>query len=630
MRILGLSLIVLLSMAAAPRHDGPAASTSLTGTLLGIVTDATTGDGLPGATVEIRPLGIGIATDVDGKYLLTGVPAGTHTVTVSFVGFQTVEKKIKIKGGQRMELNVSLEAGVELDEVVVTYERPRRSLAGVIRGVREKRRRARDERLWQKHNTENYAHIEENTFKKAQEDPLSTFSIDVDAASYSNVRRFIRQGTPPPTDAVRIEEMINYFTYDYPEPEGEHPFSIITEVGPAPWNTAHQLVHIGLQGKRLQKDELPPNNLVFLIDVSGSMRPANKLPLLKQAFHMLVGELTEQDHVAMVVYAGAAGLVLSSTPGDQKETILSALDRLEAGGSTAGAAGIRLAYQIAQDNFIEGGNNRVILATDGDFNIGTSSDSQLIRIIEKKRKAGVALTILGFGIGNLKDSRMEQIADHGNGNYFYIDGLREARKVLVTDLRGTLFTIAKDVKIQVEFNPAVAASYRLIGYENRLLADEDFDDDTKDAGELGSGHTVTALYEVIPVGAESTTAVRSRGALKYQKTALTREARHSDEMLTLKLRYKPPRKRRSRLLERVVKAAPDREAVSDNFYFSAAVAAFGMILRDSEHKGTATLGQVLALARDGQGPDRFGYRDAFIHLVEAYREIASPMSEAEY
>ena len=472
------------------------------------------------------------------------------------------------------------------------------------------------------YNEETYQRIVENAFKKAEDHPLSTFSIDVDAASYSNIRRFIRQGWAPQKDAVRIEEMINYFVYDYPEPDGEHPFSITTEVGAAPWNPAHQLVHIGLQGQRMRSDEQPANNLVFLLDVSGSMSAEDKLPLLKKALHMLVGELTERDRVAIAVYAGAAGLVLPSTPGDQKEEIFGALDRLSAGGSTAGAAGIRLAYEVARKNFIEGGNNRVILATDGDFNVGVSNNADLVRMIEEKRDEGTFLTVLGFGTGNLKDARMEQIADHGNGNYYYIDGELEAKKVLVTDLRGTLFTIAKDVKIQVEFNPVLVASYRLIGYENRLLADEDFDDDTKDAGELGSGHTVTALYEVIPVGAPTTTAVRDRGDLKYQDNTLTQAAYASGELMTVKLRYKAPDGDTSRLIERVVRhPAPDRQAAADNFYFSAAVAEFGMILRDSEHKGTATLDQVLALARDALGDDREGYRAEFIRLVEDYQEI---------
>ena len=480
------------------------------------------------------------------------------------------------------------------------------------------------------YNEETYQRIVENVFKKAEDHPLSTFSIDVDAASYSNIRRFIRQGWAPQKDAVRIEEMINYFVYDYPEPDDEHPFSITTEVGAAPWNPAHQLVHIGLQGQRMRSDEQPANNLVFLLDVSGSMSAQDKLPLLKKALHMLVGELTERDRVAIVVYASASGLVLPSTPGDQKEEILGALDRLRAGGSTAGAAGIRLAYEVARKNFIEGGNNRVILATDGDFNVGLSNNADLVRMIEEKRDEGTFLTVLGFGTGNLKDARMEQIADHGNGNYYYIDGELEAKKVLVTDLRGTLFTIAKDVKIQVDFNPALVASYRLIGYENRLLADEDFADDTKDAGELGSGHTVTALYEVIPVGVPTTTAVRDRGDLKYQDNTLTQAAYASGELMTVKLRYKAPDGDTSRLIERVVRQpAPDRQAAADNFYFSAAVAEFGMILRDSEHKGTATLDQVLALARDAQGDDREGYRDEFIRLVEDYQVIVGEtVSEA--
>ena len=471
------------------------------------------------------------------------------------------------------------------------------------------------------YDAETYERIVENAFKRAEDHPLSTFSIDVDAASYSNVRRFIRQGWAPQKDAVRIEEMINYFVYDYPEPDGDHPFSITTEVGAAPWNPTHQLVHIGLQGRRLHGDEQPANNLVFLLDVSGSMSSGDKLPLLKKAFRMLVGELTERDRVAITVYAGAAGLVLPSTPGHQKDEILGALDRLEAGGSTAGAAGIRLAYEVARENFIEGGNNRVILATDGDFNVGVSNNADLIRMIEEKREEGTFLTVLGFGTGNLKDSRMEQIADHGNGNYYYIDGELEARKVLVTDLRGTLFTIAKDVKIQVEFNPAVVASYRLIGYENRLLADEDFDDDTKDAGELGAGHTVTALYEVVPVGAETATTARDRSDLKYQDNTLTETAHASGDLMTVKLRYKAPDGDTSRLIERVVKHEASDVQAFDNFYFSAAVAEFGMILRDSEHKGSATLDHVLALARDAQGYDREGYRAEFIRLVEDYREI---------
>ena len=471
-------------------------------------------------------------------------------------------------------------------------------------------------------NTEDYSAITENAFKKVTDSPLSTFSIDVDAASYSNLRRFIREGRVPPKDAVRIEEMINYFVYDYPAPEDNQPFSVITDVGTAPWNPQHRLVHIGLQGKPLPEGERPASNLVFLFDVSGSMNSPDKLPLLKKAFRMLTDELTEQDRVAIAVYAGAAGLVLPSTPGDEKDTILESINRLEAGGSTAGAAGIQLAYQEAQQHFIEGGNNRVILATDGDFNVGMSSDAELVRLIEEKREGGTFLTVLGFGTGNIKDNKMEQLANKGNGNYYYIDGPLEAKKVLVSELGSTLFTIAKDVKIQVEFNPAEVAGYRLIGYENRLLANEDFNDDTKDAGELGAGHTVTALYEVIPVGVE-TNLLGDVDDLKYQDNDLAASA-NAGELMTVKLRYKAPDGDTSQLIERpVVMPEGDAVASSDNFYFSAAVAAFGMIVRDSEYKGTATTEQVLALARDAQGEDAEGYRAEFIRLVEDYQDIVS-------
>ncbi len=471
--------------------------------------------------------------------------------------------------------------------------------------------------------SEQYAYFDENDFVKTTSRPLSTFSIDVDAASYSNIRRFLDGGQLPPADAVRIEEMINYFSYDYPEPTGQHPFSVVAEAGAAPWNPAHQLVHVGLQGRRMNQEDRPSSNLVFLLDVSGSMNSPDKLPLLKKGFQMLVENLTEDDRVAIVVYAGAAGLVLPSTPGNEADAILEALARLEAGGSTAGAAGIELAYQVARDNHVEGGNNRVILATDGDFNVGVSDDAALIRLIEEKRAQGTFLTVLGFGTGNLKDARMEQIADKGNGNYYYIDGQMEAKKVLATELGATLFTIAKDVKVQVEFNPAIVAAYRLIGYENRLLADEDFDDDTKDAGELGAGHTVTALYEVIPVGAASAKDVRDQPTLKYQESAFTPAAFKSDELMTVKLRYKAPEGDTSRLIERAVPAPHEEDALASNdFYFSAAVASFGMLLRDSAYKGTADAGLVLSLAKDAMGDDAHGYRADFIRLVETYRQLA--------
>ncbi len=387
-------------------------------------------------------------------------------------------------------------------------------------------------------NTEEYDRIYENEFLEALSNPLSTVSIDVDTASYSNARRFINESRLPPPDAVRIEEFINYFNYDYPQPADEHPFSINIEHSAAPWNLDHQLVHIGLQGLDVPKEELPDSNMVFLLDVSGSMNEPNKLPLVKRGFKLLVEQMSERDSVAIVVYAGAAGLVLPPTNGDSKAAIMDAIENLEAGGSTAGGEGIELAYQVAGENFIEGGNNRVILATDGDFNVGLSSDGELVRLIEEKRDEGIFLSILGFGTGNLKDSKMEQLADNGNGNYAYLDSIREANKVLVSEMAGTLLTIAKDVKIQIEFNPAKVKAYRLIGYENRLLAKEDFADDTKDAGELGAGTAVTFLYEIIPVGADE--ALRPTPELKYQESEVSDEAQQSNELLTLKLRYKQP------------------------------------------------------------------------------------------
>ncbi|GAB4415872.1 MAG: VWA domain-containing protein [Bacteroidia bacterium] len=463
------------------------------------------------------------------------------------------------------------------------------------------------------HNTEQYAHIEENNFLSPLVNPLSTLSIDVDVASYANVRRFLNENRLPYPDAVRIEEMINYFDYNYPQPTGETPFSITAEVGECPWNSEHHLVHIGLQGRDISLENLPASNLVFLIDVSGSMNEPNKLPLLKSAFRLLVEQLGEKDRVAMVVYAGAAGLVLPPTPATEQSTILAALERLEAGGSTAGGEGIELAYAVAQQHFITGGNNRVILATDGDFNVGPSSDGELVRMIETKRQSGVYLSVLGFGTGNYQDSKMEQLADKGNGNYAYIDNILEAQKVLVSEIGGTLFTIAKDVKIQVEFNPAVVKGFRLIGYENRLLAAEDFKDDTKDAGELGAGHTVTALYEVIPHGAS--TPVRGVDSLKYQRPAQTGGSQN--EMLHVKLRYKAPDSDISQLVEQPLRNEVAALAqTSADFRFSAAVAGFGMVLRNSAFKGTASYDMIRLLAVDAKGDDPQGYRSEFMQLVK--------------
>ena len=464
-------------------------------------------------------------------------------------------------------------------------------------------------------NTEEYDRIYENEFLDALGNPLSTFSIDVDTASYSNVRRFIDDSQLPPPDAVRIEELINYFTYDYPQPQDEHPFSISVELSEAPWNPDHLLAHIGLQGQQVPKEELPNSNLVFLLDVSGSMNDSNKLPLVKQGFKLMVEQMVERDRIAIVVYAGAAGLVLPPTSGANTAVILQALDNLEAGGSTAGGEGIELAYQVAKDHFIEGGNNRVILATDGDFNVGPSSDGELVRLIEEKRGEGNFLTVLGFGTGNYKDSKMEQLADKGNGNYAYIDNIREAKKVLVSEMAGTLLTIAKDVKIQVEFNPAKVKAYRLIGYENRLLAKEDFDDDTKDAGELGAGHSVTALYEIIPSDADE--ALRPTPELKYQESTLSDEAELTNELMTVKFRYKKPDGTESILMGHpVLDESLSLDQTSDNFKFSASVAEFGMLLRDSQFKGDATFAEAIELAKESKGTDDAGYRAEFIRLVE--------------
>ena len=470
-------------------------------------------------------------------------------------------------------------------------------------------------------NTESYSTIHENGFKGVLHNPLSTFSIDVDRASYSNVRRFINMGQMPPVDAVRIEEMINYFSYDYSEPEGAHPFSVHTELSVCPWNSSHQLLHIGLQGKSIEKENLPPSNIVFLLDVSGSMRAPNKLPLLKSAFRLLVNELRPKDRVAIVVYAGAAGLVLKSTPGNEKSRILASLDSLNAGGSTAGGEGIKLAYKVASDNFIKGGNNRVILASDGDFNIGQSSDAEMERLIEKKRNDGVFVTVLGFGMGNYKDSKMETIADKGNGNYAYIDNVQEANKMFVSEFGGTLFTIAKDVKFQIEFNPVRVKGYRLVGYENRLLNDEDFNDDTKDAGEMGAGHTVTALYELIPAGTEGE--IVDIDPLKYQdKRGEKLLSNASDELLTVKLRYKAPDGDKSTKLEIPVKEEKKGlEDASNDLRFAAAVAQYGMILRESEYLKQGTIEEVLNLARNARGKDKEGYRGEFIRLVSTSEHL---------
>ena len=469
-------------------------------------------------------------------------------------------------------------------------------------------------------NTEEYDRILDNPFVAVREDPLATFSIDVDTAAYANVRRFLNQLTRPPRDAVRIEEMVNYFTYDYAGPTGEHPVRIHTEVAVAPWTPEHRLLRVGVQGREVPLEKRAPSNLVFLIDVSGSMEDADKLPLLKDGMKLLVKQLGENDRVAIVVYAGASGMVLPSTPGDQKQQLLRALDRLAAGGSTNGGAGIELAYDTAAAHFIKGGTNRVILSTDGDFNVGVTGHGALTRLIEEKAETGVFLSVLGFGTGNYNDAGLEALAHRGNGNYAYIDSIREARKVLVEQMSGTLITIAKDVKIQVEFNPAEVNAYRLIGYENRVLEHQDFNDDTKDAGEIGSGHTVTALFEVVPTGVDLP--LPGADPLKYQTPARLSEDASRGELLTVKVRYKEPDGELSRRMEVAVADRGVRLAeASTDYRFAAAVAGFGMILRDSPHKGSATLDSILRLAEASLGRDEEGYRAEFVELVRKARTI---------
>lgn len=471
------------------------------------------------------------------------------------------------------------------------------------------------------YNREDYGLIVENAFQNPEKEPLSTFSVDVDAASYANMRRFLTSNQLPPKDAIRIEEMVNYFDYDYPQPAGDKPIAIITEVSKCPWNTKHKLVHIGIQGKEIPLHDLPASNLVFLLDVSGSMNETNKLPLVISSFKILTEQLRAIDRVAIVVYAGSSGLVLPSTPGDRKKEILEALEQLRAGGSTAGAAGIQQAYAVAMENFIEGGNNRVILATDGDFNVGVSGDAELVELIEKKRESGVFLTVLGFGIGNYMDNKMQMLADHGNGNHGYVDNLTEAKKVFVNEFGGTLFTIAKDVKIQVEFNPTLVSGYRLIGYENRLLAAEDFNDDKKDAGEIGSNHTVTALYEIIPAGDEFASN-QPIDELKYQKTKKPAFVSYAGELLTVKFRYKDPDGDISKLIEHVIRDTDqDFESRSVDFRFSAAVASFGMVLRESAYAGSATLEDITNWASHSIGDDLHGYRKEFLSLVRQVQLI---------
>jgi Ca-activated chloride channel family protein len=602
----------------------------ITGKIKGYVKDEN-GKPLVGANIVLDGTSWGAETDKDGYYYIVGIRAGTYTLKCSFIGYREVSAEIKVKADltQTLDLNMVPDNYI-LDEVEFVAKKETRinkskSNSGVniqFRGGRANEvaynvgginpypnRRDSD------FNTEEYDLNEEIGFKDVEKEGTTTFSIDVDNASYSNIRRFINNGQKPPKGSIRIEEMINYFNYNYPIPEGDEIISVNAELSDSPWSVERKLLHLGLKGKIERVNDIN-SNYVFLLDVSGSMGYPNKLPLLKESFKLLVNSLKPTDRVSIVVYAGAAGVVLESTHIENKQRILSALNNLNAGGSTAGGAGIKLAYKIAEENLIKGGNNRVILATDGDFNVGTSSTSELVEMMKEKRDKGVFLTILGFGMGNYKDGRMESIADKGNGNYFYIDNINEAKKVLVRELSGTMYTIAKDVKLQLEFNPVAVKSYRLIGYENRMLENEDFENDKKDAGEMGSGHTVTALYELIM----NEDGDSDESSSIYQTRKTNSYAHSSGDIVTLKCRYKDPDSSTSKLFTKPIKGAIYKtlDETSYNFKFSAAVAQFGLILRESEFKAESSIGSVIDLAQRGKGDDPFNYRGEFIDLVRKY------------
>ncbi len=468
---------------------------------------------------------------------------------------------------------------------------------------------------------EKYDHIVDNPFVRVSDSPLSTFSIDVDTASYSKVRQYLVQYNQlPRPDAVRIEELLNYFQYDYDPPVSDQtePFATHVAIARCPWNNEHRLARVALKGRVIERDRRPDSNLVLLIDTSGSMDQPNKLPLLKRGMQLLLKQLGAGDRVAIVAYAGSAGLVLDSTPATERDLILGAFSRLDAGGSTNGGQGLQLAYRVARDHFIEGGTNRILLCTDGDFNVGQTGTDQLVRMVETESKAGIDLTVLGFGMGNLNDAMLEQISGKGNGNYAFIDTYNEAKKVLVEQLSGTLVTIAKDVKIQIEFNPAVAAGYRLIGYENRMLADQDFNDDKKDAGEIGAGHTVTALYEIVPVGVSTETVLPKTDPLKYQKPAQPSAAAESGELMLVRLRYKLPGQTESQLAEHtVIDSGLSFDQTDQEFQFAAAVAGFGMLLRGSKYGGDWNYDAVTEVAQASIGNDPHGLREEFVELVEA-------------
>lgn len=595
-------------------------------TVTGKVTDAETGEPLIGVSVSLKGKTAATCTNIDGKYSILAAKGGI--LEFNYIGYE--KKEIVVKQS-RHDVSLVVSAQILEETVIVGFGAQKKiAVTGAITTVDVSELKAPSNNyqfagragMIREMDNESYGHSNENRFKPAKDEPLSTFSIDVDAASYSNMRRFVNQGQIPPKDAIRTEELINYFSYNYSKPTGKDPVKITTEAGECPWNKNHRLVRIGIKAKEIAEENLPASNLVFLIDVSGSMCGPTRLDLVKSSLKLLVNNLREKDKVAIVVYAGAAGEVLPSTSGNDKQKIREALEGLSAGGSTAGGAGIQLAYKIAKQNLIKGGNNRVILCTDGDFNVGVSNKEQLESLIETERKSGVFLTVLGYGMGNYKDDKMQILAQKGNGNHAYIDNIQEANKILVQEFGGTIYTVAKDVKLQIEFNPAKVLSYRLIGYETRLLNKEDFNDDTKDAGEMGAGHTVTAFYEIVPVGVKGDYP-GNVDKLKYQDEPANKNTQStgSNELLTVKLRYKEPEGDKSSKIEQVL-ADTGSDKVSSDFKFASAVAMFGQLLVDSDFKGNASYEKIISLAKEGLNNDEQGYRREFMRLVEAVKGMS--------
>ncbi len=612
------------------------------GSIKGKVTDCKSKAAL--ANIEVQcfmgnTLHSNVYSDANGAYRMDKLPVGKYYIKVLDPTYKDFSAKVNIRAKKTITLNIRLQKATKppvpkpsgVTEAAISDELSTSAVDMAAYASISSSMKTTSTYMPPPPpvmNTEDYNAITPNIFHSPLDEPLSTFSIDVDTANYSNIRRMLNEGQLPPANSVRLEELLNYFSYNYPAPKDEHPFAVYSEVGVVPWDQKRSYVHIGLQGKKLALDKAPASNLVFLLDVSGSMDDPRKLPLVKESMKMLIDNLRSKDRVAIVVYAGAAGEVLPSTPGSNKMAIIQALDNLRAGGSTAGGAGIQLAYKIAGENLIPDGNNRIILCTDGDFNVGASSDAAMTELVEKNRDKGIYLTLLGFGMGNYKDNRMELLADKGNGNYAYIDTINEAKKVLVNEMVSTLYTIAKDVKLQVEFNPAHVKAYRLVGYENRLLNKEDFKDDKKDAGEMGAGHSVTAIYEIIPMNSKEQ--IPGLDPLKYQSTVITEEARKSPELMTVHLRYKLPDSDKSIPFDvPVMNEILPEDKLSENFLFSSAVVGYGMMLQNSEFKGNLSWDRVKELAKASIGKDPDGYRSEFLSLLDIAAKLQEKMIREE-